>query len=106
MGNNNFLALIFGLIGFVSVVRAIGIPIKIVRPRDVNKYDLSIKSAMMGRIVNGEQAVKNQFPHQVYVKGFVANTVSVCGGSLISNEHVLTAGKSDLGIQNSFIKLI
>ena len=41
------------------------------------------------RIINGEQAAEGQFPWQV---GLNVNDFWFCGGSIISEEWILTAG--------------
>ncbi|XP_058450969.1 brachyurin-like isoform X2 [Malaya genurostris] len=52
------------------------------------------------RIVNGFPAEAGQFPYQVFLRGFVASGGALmCGGSLISNEWVLTAAHCITGVQ-------
>lgn len=43
------------------------------------------------RIVNGFQAVPGQFPHQVLLEITLLQGRAICGGSLLSNEWVITA---------------
>lgn len=44
-----------------------------------------------GRIVNGNRAASNQFPYQVSVRAIAGGNTSLCGGSVISAQFVLTA---------------
>lgn len=46
------------------------------------------------RIINGEEASPNQFPFHVGVK----SEKGLCGGSLISEEYVLTAAHCTFGL--------
>ena len=43
------------------------------------------------KIVGGQAARRNEFPYQVGLSLEVGNLAYWCGGSLISNEYVLTA---------------
>jgi secreted trypsin-like serine protease len=43
------------------------------------------------RIVNGDDATSNQFPHQAYLKIRKLFENNLCGGSLISSRWILTA---------------
>lgn len=56
----------------IIVVSAVGLEIKTVHPKDINSYDFTVRQRppIMGRIVNGQVAAINQFPHQVSLKGF------------------------------------
>lgn len=45
-----------------------------------------------GRITNGELAHRGQFPYQVGLLMHLPKGTAWCGGSLISNRYVLTAG--------------
>ncbi|XP_068139783.1 serine protease SP24D-like [Drosophila tropicalis] len=47
-----------------------------------------VQSAPNGRVVGGEDAVNNQFPHQVSLRNRGSHG---CGGSIISRNYVLTA---------------
>lgn len=44
------------------------------------------------RTVHGHDAVPGQFPFYVYLEVLLHRKISECGGSLISNEWILTAG--------------
>ena len=44
------------------------------------------------RIVQGENATRGQFPYYVFLKINMPQGVAACGGSLISDEWVVTAG--------------
>lgn len=62
----------------------------------ISTYQDSLKTSLENnpnspRIVNGFPADANQFPHQVSVLAPVGGGYSICGGSLISSEWVLTA---------------
>ncbi|XP_055608184.1 collagenase-like [Uranotaenia lowii] len=48
--------------------------------------------AQQGRIINGEDAEYGQFPYQVMLIIQMAEGRALCGGSLLSEEWVLTAG--------------
>lgn len=64
------------------------------REVEIANFQDSLKaSAILGRIVNGQPATENQFPHQCAVLSPVGSGFSVCGGSIISTLWVLT-GKS------------
>lgn len=49
-------------------------------------------SADQGRVVNGETATLGQFPYQVLLRVQLAQGKALCGGSLLSDQWVLTAG--------------
>lgn len=49
------------------------------------------KPVAEGKVVNGEQAVRGQFPYQVSIRAFSDRSVSICGGSIISANFILTA---------------
>lgn len=44
------------------------------------------------RIVNGTTSAQGQFPYQVMIIAIISNGQTLCGGTLISNQWVLTAG--------------
>lgn len=50
-----------------------------------------------GRIVNGFLAKRGQFPHQVCLLNRREATYTLCGGSIISNEFILTAAHCVMG---------
>jgi chymotrypsin len=69
-------------------------------------------SMLKGRIVNGDQAVSNQFPYQVSIRAISDENVSVCGGSIISNEFILTAAHCtkayktfEIGFGSNFLQM-
>lgn len=43
------------------------------------------------RIVNGNRASTNEFPYQVSVRAISVSNASLCGGSIVSSRHILTA---------------
>ncbi|XP_055595179.1 brachyurin-like [Uranotaenia lowii] len=60
---------------------------------------------VLSKIVNGRQAEPNQFPWQVSIRATLGNSVTVCGGSLIAPEWILTAAhcaKDYTGFQIGF----
>lgn len=54
----------------------------------IAKNDIKIES----RIANGFNAVRGQFPYYVFLEIQLPNLKTICGGSLISHQWVLTAG--------------
>lgn len=46
---------------------------------------------VQARIVNGNRAASNQFPYQVSVRAISGSNASMCGGSVVSPQYVLTA---------------
>lgn len=72
--------LVLGVIAFVVAANAKAV-------KDVNDIDL------VTRIVNGQNSTRGQFPHQALLFLRVASGgQGVCGGSLISDRWILTAG--------------
>jgi len=63
--------------------------------------DISIES----RIVNGQPSARGQFPHQALVFINLSGGRGACGGSLISNQWVLTAGHCVDGAQSFEVHL-
>lgn len=43
------------------------------------------------RIIQGENATRGQFPYYAFLKVQLAQGEAACGGSLISNQYVVTA---------------
>lgn len=52
----------------------------------------TIEAQITGRIIGGKNADPGQFPYQVELKITMSQGQALCGGSLISDEWVLTAG--------------
>lgn len=55
---------------------------------DINEFDIDFDP----RIIQGESASRGQFPFYVFLKVKMPQGNAACGGSLISNQWVLTAG--------------
>lgn len=47
---------------------------------------------LSGRVTNGVEAVPHSIPYQAYLIVSGSSSRWLCGGSLISPKHVLTAG--------------
>lgn len=61
----------------------------------LNGYDCGVSDPSR-RIVNGKQALEEQFPFLVFLKIRFNDIVTRCGGSIITRRHVLTAGHCTL----------
>ncbi|XP_034133207.1 brachyurin isoform X2 [Drosophila guanche] len=69
----------------------VGLLFVVLQVRGLLCLDLA-RGALMGRISGGEEAREHQFPYQVGLSIGEANDLfSWCGGSLISNQYLLTA---------------
>lgn len=58
---------------------------------------------LSGRIVGGSDATKGQFPHQVSLQWGMPPLIKLkhfCGGSIISDSWILTAGHCILAVPN------
>lgn len=56
-----------------------------------------VSSKVAARIVNGQAALENQFPHQALVFIVTLSGTYQCGGSLISPLYVLSAAHCIIG---------
>lgn len=56
-----------------------------------------IVNRRQSKVVNGNQAANYQFPHQVSIKATQGQTLSICGGSIISSLYILTAAHCTRG---------
>jgi secreted trypsin-like serine protease len=65
--------------------------------KQVSPKDFAESSRVRGKIVNGESAEAGRFPWQVSLRAFSERSVSMCGGSIISNEYILTAAHCTKG---------
>jgi secreted trypsin-like serine protease len=54
--------------------------------------DAKVHPKTKPRIVNGQEAGVKQFPHQAYLRITRSGQDFLCGGSLINNRWILTAG--------------
>ncbi|XP_053690512.1 collagenase-like [Sabethes cyaneus] len=88
--------LFLAVMACLALTQAAQLPFQ--RPVTVrDAQDLAARSHV--RIVNGFPASPGQFPYQVMLRGFTATGALACGGSLISNEWVLTAAHCITGVQ-------
>lgn len=67
--------------------------VKQISPKDFPELSREVQ----GRVVNGDEAEANQFPYQVSIRAISNKSVSLCGGSILSNEYILTAGHCTKG---------
>ncbi|XP_055610864.1 brachyurin-like [Uranotaenia lowii] len=71
-----------------------------------NSIQEDLKSTLDdSRIVNGVPAQPNQFPYQVVMIIYMANGAALCGGSILSNQWILTAGHCVEGAKRFLIIL-
>lgn len=66
-----------------------------------NNFDITINSL----IVNGNDAYRGQFPYYAFIKLNTTDGDAICGGTLISNEWILTAAHCLYDILNGEIHL-
>ncbi|KAJ8982608.1 hypothetical protein NQ317_005080 [Molorchus minor] len=60
-------------------------------PRDFFSYPHAVNDAVNVRIIGGDEASPHQFPYQVGLYCNSASGTTFCGGSLVSNNYILTA---------------
>lgn len=70
--------------------------VKQVSPKD---FPESSRVKRTSKIINGENATSGKFPWQVYVRAFSNRSASLCGGSILSNDFILTAAHCTKGYQ-------
>lgn len=66
---------------------------------DLNEFKIS------PRIVQGQNATRGQFPYYVFLKINMAQGSAACGGSLISDEWVVTAAHCLYGASGAEVHL-
>lgn len=66
---------------------------------DIEEFDFG------PRIIQGENAARGQFPFYVYLKVKLPQGTASCGGSLISNQWVVTAGHCLKGASSAEVHL-
>lgn len=61
--------------------------------RDFDPSPFMLNRMKTGRIIGGQESTPHQFPYQVGLRLFIANSnnVGLCGGSLVSTTRVITA---------------
>lgn len=67
-----------------------------ISPKDV-PFNSTPSRQPLARIVNGQHAMINQFPYQVSIRSISGTSSSLCGGSVISNQFILTAAHCTKG---------
>lgn len=69
-----------------------------------NAFDLN-EFTIDTRVVQGQNATKGQFPFYVFLKIQIGNAYAACGGSLISDDWVVTAAHCLYGASNAEVHL-
>ncbi|XP_058450971.1 brachyurin-like isoform X3 [Malaya genurostris] len=88
--------LFLAVMACLALAQAAQLPFQ--RPMTVREAQ-EVAAKSHSRIVNGFPAEAGQFPYQVFLRGFLANGGLSCGGSIISNEWVLTAAHCITGVE-------
>lgn len=70
--------------------------VKQISPKDI-PLDSTQLVQPQGRIVNGHHAAGNQFTYHVSIRSISGSSASLCGGSIISNQFILTAAHCTKG---------
>ena len=68
----------------------------------------SVQPSLMSKIINGNATVPHSFPWMVSIGYNVLNNSfkHVCGGSLISNQYILTAAKCVYGYKKIIKEIV
>ncbi|XP_065095013.1 collagenase-like [Ochlerotatus camptorhynchus] len=77
--------IIFLLLTVISLANAATYDVLPIPRKDIPEHD------ELRKIVNGQPATHSQFPWQVSIRATLGRSVTVCGGSLIAPQWVLTA---------------
>lgn len=70
----------------------------------INLHDQQSSLGFKGKILNGHEAASNELPYQVGIVCTRPQSTKLCGGSIISEDFVLTAGHCTIGYNFMYIQ--
>jgi secreted trypsin-like serine protease len=71
------------IVSLLSTALALSVP---------TKAPTSFPLQRIGRMIHGSKAIAQQFPWQVSIRAINGTSITICGGSLLTDRWVLTAG--------------